>query len=454
MENLTRKYGLFTAICMVVGIVIGSGIFFKAPYVLANAGTALDSILAWAISGMIMVIIATTFGVMATKYEKVNGVVDYAEATCGKRFAFFMGWFMSLVYYPTMTSVLAWVSARYTLVAILGNDSKIFSFECITLALFYLVLAYFINTIAPTVAGKFQISATIAKLVPIAFIAIVGTVIGLVNGTLTANFTMTFTSNVENPGLFPAICSTIFAYEGWIVATAINAEIRDSKKNLPIALFAGTLVIVAAYTLYNIGILGLADLDSLHKGTHVAFSFFGGAVASAINILVVVSCLGTLNGLMLGCCRGIYSLSARGEGLRPEIFCRIDKNTGVPYNSAAFALMICAAWFVYFIFSVNGIFGEYGFDSSELPIITIYPMYVPILILMMVKEKDISPIKRFVLPTLSICGIGIIIYASIKSHGIDNLYYLAVFAAIMLWGWLVLRKNEKNHSETFDLDSK
>jgi APA family basic amino acid/polyamine antiporter len=155
MENLTRKYGLFTAICMVVGIVIGSGIFFKAPSVLANAGTALNSILAWAISGLIMVVIATSFGIMATKYEKVNGVVDYAEATCGKRYAFFVGWFMSLVYYPAMTSVLAWVSARYTLVVVLGHDEKAFSYECITLALLYLVLAYFINTVAPKFAGKF-----------------------------------------------------------------------------------------------------------------------------------------------------------------------------------------------------------------------------------------------------------------------------------------------------------
>lgn len=448
MENLTRKYGLFTAICMVVGIVIGSGIFFKAPSVLANAGTALNSILAWAISGLIMVVIATSFGVMATKYEKVNGVVDYAEATCGKRYAFFVGWFMSLIYYPAMTSVLAWVSARYTLVVVLGNDDKIFSFECITLALLYLVLAYFINTVAPKFAGKFQISCTIAKLVPIVFIALVGTVIGLTNGTLTSNFTMTFSSDVDHPGLFPAICSTIFAYEGWIVATAINAEIKDSKKNLPIALFVGTLIIAAAYTLYNVGVLGLADLDALHNGTQVAFNFFGPTIASVINILVVVSCLGTLNGLMLGCCRGIYSLSARGEGLSPELFKQIDKTTGVPYNSASFALMICAAWFVYFIFSVNGIFGEYGFDSSELPIITIYPMYVPILVVMMIKEKDVTPFKRFVLPVLSIVGIGIIIYASIKSHGIDNLYYLAVFAVIMLWGWIVLRKNEKKeHNE-------
>ena len=157
MEKLTKKYGLFTAICMVVGIVIGSGIFFKAKEVIAKAGlNALDSTFAWIISGLIMVIIATTFAVLATKYEKVGGAVDYAEAMCGSGYAYYVGWFMSLVYYPAMTAVLAWVSARYTLVACGyidaplfseplngGSNSSLNSPECITLALFYLVYEFF-----------------------------------------------------------------------------------------------------------------------------------------------------------------------------------------------------------------------------------------------------------------------------------------------------------------------
>jgi len=467
MQTLGKKYGLFTAICMVVGIVIGSGIFFKAKDVLTAAnGNALYSILAWLISGLIMVVIATSFAVMATKYEKVNGVVDYAEVTCGKTYAYLVGWFLSVIYYPAMTSVLAWVSARYTLVImgyieaplfVLGTDagSSLNSPETITVALFYLVLAYFVNAIAPKLAGKFQISSTAIKLIPIAFIAVVGTVIGLANGTLIKNFDLAavkvedISSPAASTGLFPAICSTIFAYEGWIVATAINSEIKDSKKNLPIALCIGTLIIVAAYTLYNIGILGLADIVNVtNNGTTVAFKYFGGVVATIINILVVISCLGTLNGLMLGCCRGIYSLSARGEGLSPELFNQVDKKTGIPHNSCAFALLVSAVWFVYFIFAGGGFFewplmNEYGFDSSELPIITIYPLYIPILVIMMIREKDVHPFKRFVLPILSIVGICVIVAASIIKHKMDNVWYLIVFAAVMAVGYLILYLNEK-----------
>ena len=463
METLKKKYGVFTAICMVVGIVIGSGIFFKAKDVLnASGGNALFSTLAWIISGIIMVIIATTFAIMATKYEKVNGAVDYAEAMCGTRYAYYVGWFMSLVYYPAMTAVLSWVTARYTLVAcgyieaplvfLPDGNSTLNSPECITLALFYLILAFFVNTIVPRLAGKFQISSTIIKLVPIAFIAIVGTIIGLVNGKLVDNFNLAYelgTSNTDGVGLFPAICSTIFAYEGWIVATSINSEMKDSKKNLPIALCVGTLIIVAAYTLYNLGILGLAGIgDVTSNGTTIAFKFFGNAMATIINILVIISCLGTLNGLMLGGVRGIYSLSARGEGFAPVTFAQVDKKTNIPHNSAIFSLMMCAVWFVYFILLGAGLFdfgtiSKYAFDSSELPIITLYALYIPILISMMIKEKELNPFKRFVLPILSLAGIGVIIYASIAKHKMGNVWYLIVFALIMLVGFAVTKLNKK-----------
>ena len=121
MEKLTRKYGLVTAICMVVGRVIGSGVFFKAQNVLnATGGNMPLGIAAWIITGLVMIICSAQFAVMATKYEKVSGVVDYAEATCGKKYGYYLAWFMLNIYYPGMTSVLAWVSARYLAFCLAG----------------------------------------------------------------------------------------------------------------------------------------------------------------------------------------------------------------------------------------------------------------------------------------------------------------------------------------------
>ena len=115
--KLERKYGLFTAICMVVGIVIGSGVFFKAQTILQKTeGNMPLGILAWIIGGAIMIFCILAFAAMAQKHEKVNGIVDYAEALVGPKYGYYVGWFMSIIYYPTLTVILAWLTARYSLV--------------------------------------------------------------------------------------------------------------------------------------------------------------------------------------------------------------------------------------------------------------------------------------------------------------------------------------------------
>jgi len=85
---------------MVVGIVIGSGVFFKAEKVLtATVGNLTLGILAWVIGGIIMISCAYTFALMATKYDKVNCIVDYAEVAMGEKYGYYVGWFMALIYY-------------------------------------------------------------------------------------------------------------------------------------------------------------------------------------------------------------------------------------------------------------------------------------------------------------------------------------------------------------------
>ena len=147
MENkLEKKYGLPTAICMVVGTVVGSGVFFKAEAVLNKTGGNMPlGILAWLIVGAIMIICSYVFATMATKYEKINGLVDYAEATLGDRYAYNIGWFMATIYTPCLVSVLAWVSARYVCVLL---DWDITGGSCMTIAAFFLCADYGMNALA------------------------------------------------------------------------------------------------------------------------------------------------------------------------------------------------------------------------------------------------------------------------------------------------------------------
>ncbi len=440
MDNqLTKKYGLITAIAMVVGIVIGSGVFFKAEKILTATGGNLGlGILAWVIGGIIMIVCAYTFSVMATRYEKVNGIVDYAEAAMGKKYGYFVGWFMALIYYPTLTSVLAWVSARYTAV-LFGWD--ITGGQCMTIAALYLVSNYTLNALSPVLAGKFQVSTTIIKLVPLALMAIVGTIAGLGNGMIVQNFATVAATVDPATALFTAVVATAFAYEGWIIATSINAELRDSKRNLPIALVAGTFIVMAAYILYYIGLAGTVTNATLmaggQEGARIAFStLFTGIGGTLIFVFVIISCLGTLNGLMLGCTRGIYSIAARGQGPKPALFAQVDPINNMPYNSGIAGLFLSALWLAYF-YGANLTapwFGFFCFDSSELPIITIYALYLPIFLMMMKNERDLSPFKRFVMPAAAILGSLFMIIAACFAHRMAVVAYLVVFAVVMLTG--------------------
>ncbi len=453
MEKLTRKYGLVTAICMVVGTVIGSGVFFKAQNVLAATGGNMPlGIAAWVITGSIMIICSAQFAVMATKYEKVNGVVDYAEATCGKGYAYYLAWFLVNIYYPSMTSVLAWVSARYFGVLF---GWHLAGAEVLALAGFFLVMSYTMNALSPKLAGKFQVSATVIKLIPICLMAVVGTVVGLSNGTLTSNFANVVSEAVggtTGSGLFAAVVATVFAYEGWIVTTSINAELKNPKKNLPIALVIGSIIVVAAYVLYYIGVAGGATSEVLiNEGATTAFSnIFGNIGGTFLNICIVISCLGTLNGLMVGASRGMYAVAARNEGPKPEMFGQIDKSTNMTTNSAIWGVFVCAAWLLYFYGAnlTDGWFGPFNFDSSELPIVTVYGMYIPMMIMWMKKEKELGAAKRFVLPALAIVACGFMVFAACYAHGYTPymaakangefacpvLFYLVVFAVIMIVG--------------------
>ena len=444
MENeLQKKYGLLTAIAMVIGIVIGSGVFFKAEKVLtATGGNMPLGILAWIIGGIIMVICAYVFATMATRYEKSNGVVDYAEVALGSKYGYFVGWFMATIYYPTLVSVLAWVSARYTCV-LLGWD--ITGGQAMVIAGFFLVASYALNALSPKLAGKFQVSTTVIKLIPLILMAIVGTIFGLKNGILVSNFTGSAISQVtgSNP-LFTAVVATAFAYEGWIIATSINAELKDAKRNLPLALIFGTIFVVIVYILYYTGLAGAVSNSVMMKGGEAGaklafstvFSNVGGVI---LFIFVVISCLGTLNGLMLGCTRGFYSLAVRDMGPKPEIFKAVDKSTDMPTNSAIIGLLLSGAWLVYF-YGANLApvtwFGRFSFDSSELPIVTIYAMYIPIFLMIMAKEKSLGFFKRTLMPALAVCACVFMVIAACYAHSKEIVYYLIIFAVIMLIGIL------------------
>lgn len=434
---MEKRYTLPVAVAMVVGTVIGSGIFFKAEAVLKGTGGNLGiGILAFLIMGVVMIISASAFGIVAQSHEGVDGLVGFAGASCGRAYGYYVGWFMATIYYPSLVGVLCWLPARYFGVLIGWDDPT--SGPVMALSIFFMVMTYLMNALAPRLAGKFQIGTTVIKLVPLLLMAVVGTIVGLADGQVSYNF-----ANVVDPsvaplaGLFGGVVSLSFAFEGWICTTSIGSELKDSRRNLPRALLIGTIIVAAVYVVYYIGLSGAIDsatmMEGGQAGAKMAFiNIFGQVGGVAIFAFVSISCWGTCNGLMVAATRGMYDLAVDGTNEKLAMFKNIDPSTNMPTNSTVFGVVASGLWLVYF-YGANltaGWFGPFCFDSSELPIITLYALYIPIYIALM-KRSDLPAFRGKVMPVLAILCSLFMVYATFRAYGVTVLFYLIVFAVIM-----------------------
>ncbi|ACS81851.1 APC family permease [Maridesulfovibrio salexigens] len=441
MDNLQKKYGFWTATAMVVGIVIGSGVFFKADDVLKAAGGDLPTaLLAWLIGGAIMVVTAYVFSKIATRIEKVNGLVDYFEEAYGEKAGYMVGWFMTFIYYPTLVAVLAWVSANYT-VGLVGMKDMLWPLSFVYLTVFFLL-----NYYSPVLAGKWQVSSTIIKLIPLGLVAVVGGLAGLSSGQTMQNFMQTASEiSGSGGGLAVATLSTAFAYEGWIIATVINAELKDAKKTLPRALVVGTIAVMTIYMLYYLGISGVLTNDQvLAEGdaapVRVIEMIFGNVGGTLLTVFVIISCLGTLNGLIMGSARGMFSIASRDLGPKASLFKQVNPVTNSTSWSAIIGYFLSCFWLVVWYGNFHGWWGQF-MDVSELPIAFLYVIYISIYIWVMKTFTDLGPISRYLCPLLAGCGSVYIIWGAIQKDMF--IHFLILFLLIQGAGAMLMNSSKK-----------
>ncbi|MCL2846473.1 MAG: APC family permease [Firmicutes bacterium] len=453
-NKLKRKYGFVMAVCMIVGVVIGSGIFFRNEDVIrAVQGNLFMGLGAWIVGGLIMLAFAYTFAVLATRHEKMSGMTDYADAMVGKRYGYFLSWFMALFYIPAITAVMAWVSARFTVELFGWNASPVFSGQTMMLAGVYLIAIYVMNALGPKLAARFHVSTTVIKLIPLLLMGVVGLIVGLARGTIGSNYgaTLPDMGYVANP-FFLALVATAFAYDGWWVITSMNSEIKNSRRNMPMAMIVGGIIIIAVYAIYFIGIYSSGNIADLARAGGVMGAFtgiFGSAAGTVLFVFIVISCLGTLNGVTMAGQRAFYALAIRKKGPGQELFIQVDKKTNVPHNSALMSLLVAVIALMLF----GGNFaGWYGWAPGDGPMpvdlpgfapITFWAFLVPILIGMMIKQRDLNFFNRFIAPGAAIAGCIFMIYAAVDIHRLNVVWYLLAFGVIMGIGALFLLKKDR-----------
>lgn len=436
-----NEYGLFTAIAMIVGIVIGSGIFFKSDNILvATGGSVALGVLVFCIAAIAIIFGSLTISQLASRSSKEGGLIAYAEEYYNKSTSCAFGWFQTFLYFPTLIAVVSWVAGIYICI-LFGIEGTLEKQMLIGLAI--MVFLFVINTLSAKLGGLFQNASTIIKLIPLLLIAVAGLVFGDTSSVSFSDITA-----MKSTGWIAAIAPIAFSFDGWVVSTSISHEIKDSKRNLPKALIIAPIFILIVYVLYFVGIsmyIGPETIMSLGDA-HVdlaANNLLGPLGAKIVLIFVIISIMGTINGLTLGMIRLPHSLSVRNMFPKSKVINKIDEKLLMPVNSAIVAFIIAIVWYIaHYLTTKFGLLPNS--DISEISITMSYTMYILLYVkvIQLGRQGKISGIWNTIInPVLAIIGSLIILFGSMG----NQLFwiYAAFCLLVMLLAVLFCKKNEK-----------
>ena len=436
-----NEYGLFTAIAMIVGIVIGSGIFFKSDNILvATGGSVALGVLVFCIAAIAIIFGSLTISQLASRSSKEGGLIAYAEEYYNKSTSCAFGWFQTFLYFPTLIAVVSWVAGIYICI-LFGIEGTLEKQMLIGLAI--MVFLFVINTLSARLGGLFQNASTIIKLIPLLLIAVAGLVFGDTSSVSFSDITA-----MKSTGWIAAIAPIAFSFDGWVVSTSISHEIKDSKRNLPKALIIAPIFILIVYVLYFVGIsmyIGPETIMSLGDA-HVdlaANNLLGPWGAKIVLIFVIISIMGTINGLTLGMIRLPHSLSVRNMFPKSKVINKIDEKLLMPVNSAIVAFIIAIVWYIaHYLTTKFGLLPNS--DISEISITMSYTMYILLYVkvIQLGRQGKISGIWNTIInPVLAIIGSLIILFGSMG----NQLFwiYAAFCLLVMLLAVLFCKKNEK-----------
>lgn len=360
--TLNRSLGFWSALSLVVGTVIGSGIFFKQSSVLDSAGSPSAALLAWLLGGLITLTAGLTIAEVGAQMPHTGGLYVYMEQIYGKLWGFLSGWMQIAVYGP---AIIASISA-YLGVLLVGFFNLRAGWQA-PLSIGVIVLIGILNMFENRWGAAFQIATTLGKLLPIAAIIIFGLFYGNQNALGQSLHTIT-----QSTGSFGvAVLATLFAYDGWILVANLGGEIKNPQKLLPQAIILGISMVLIAYTLVSYGILHFVPAATIHKlGQQTTLYFaqaaFGTIGGRLLNIGIIISMVGCLNGKIMTFPRIVYAMAAQNQLPFAKQLSYLHKKSHEPI-AATIAILVYASIMILF-FNPDRL--------SDLCIFTVYCFYV------------------------------------------------------------------------------
>ena len=397
MENkqLQKNLGIAAALSTVVGMVIGGGVFFKpqAVYTLTGGAPGLG-ILAWIIAGIMTITAGLTAAEVSAAIPKTGGMMVYIEEIYGKKLGFLTGWMQTVLFFPATAAAIAVMFGQQA--ALLLNNSSL----VMPMSIGVILLIGILNTFGSKTSGAIQTVSTVCKLIPLGLIIVFGFIKG----------------SGDNPIMNPLVAEGIrpmciigqllvailFAYDGWINVGALAGEMKNPGKDLPKAIIGGLSIVMAINVVINLAYLWVLPASELAQyaspASIVAEKIFGPVGGKLINVGILVSVFGCLNGYLLTGPRIPYTLA--NQKLLPATFGKLNKN-GVPANATLFMVVLSV------IYALSGQFNL----LSDLSMFAIWAFYTLTFIGVIKLRKTQPDLERPykvpfypVIPIISICS--------------------------------------------------
>jgi basic amino acid/polyamine antiporter, APA family len=304
--TLKRNIGFFVSTSLVIGTVIGSGIFMKPGIVLASAGDSTMAILAWIIGGIITLASGLTIAEVSVKIPKTGGLYAYIEEVYGKLWGFLSGWVQTIIYGPAVIGALGLYFG--SLVAGFfgfAESSKII------IGIITVVFLGLLNILGTQYSGFIQGISTIGKLIPIVLIAF----FGIWQGEFPV---LNMESGISHEiSMGAAVLATLWAYDGWMNVGFMAGEMKNPSKTLPRAIISGIMVVIIAYLAVNIAMLHVMPASQIvelgpNAAEAAATKLFGDMGGTLLTIGILISIFGALNGKILSFPRIPFAMAKDG----------------------------------------------------------------------------------------------------------------------------------------------
>eukprot|EP00656_Telonema_subtile_P009468 TRINITY_DN1444_c0_g2_i1.p1 TRINITY_DN1444_c0_g2~~TRINITY_DN1444_c0_g2_i1.p1 ORF type:complete len:496 (+),score=106.81 TRINITY_DN1444_c0_g2_i1:52-1539(+) len=345
-----RDRSLFDGICIIVGIIIGSGIFSSPGVAMSEAGTAQSTLLVWFCAGLLCLWGSLCYAELGVAYPHAGGEYHYFDLAFGPVGGFFFTWANLWVYRTGSIAIIALIFSRYVgATLLLGLDvtdpDLDQNFGVKLLAMACIIGLTVLNSMGVEFGTIIQNVFTVIKLglMAIMLMAGVGYLGSEGSNTVATNFDNSDGSSTTMAGFGTAMIAALWAFDGWNNVNYVTEELKNPEVNTLRSILAGLSIVTGSYVIANLCYLIVLDAATIKNSKAIAIDYaeaaIGGEAARTIAaILVGLSAFGAANGSILTGSRSI--MAAARDGQLPLILGKIHPTRGTPIA----ALAVQGAW--------------------------------------------------------------------------------------------------------------